>query len=253
MSQIERRRPPGAGSADRASGSTRAPARATRSSSPTPGSGRRSSGSPRTGSTMRIDAARRHSLVVDTLHFHAGSGWLGDQLAGFEQALVNATSLPRPAARRRLPDPRGQRRRRASAGRSATTERPVDLDAYAAVVRAPPRAVRRDGRVRAGRLRDEGRGAAARRGGHGRGPGAGPGSSASTSAGTSPARTSSTSTPGAPPGPGPAPRADAAGDDRGPHQRGGRPVRRGLPVRGRRGGGRSSRSSARVATTRRCR
>jgi diaminopimelate decarboxylase len=38
-----------------------------------------------------IDAARRHGLVVDTLHFHAGSGWLGGQLDGFELALVRAT------------------------------------------------------------------------------------------------------------------------------------------------------------------
>jgi len=38
-----------------------------------------------------IAAARRHGLVVDTLHFHAGSGWLGDQLDGFEAALVRAT------------------------------------------------------------------------------------------------------------------------------------------------------------------
>src|SRR5262249_12699709 len=40
-----------------------------------------------------IAAARRHGLVVDTLHFHAGSGWLGDQLDGFEAALVRATGF----------------------------------------------------------------------------------------------------------------------------------------------------------------
>ena len=40
-----------------------------------------------------VAAARRHGLVVDTLHFHAGSGWLGDQLAGFETALVRATGF----------------------------------------------------------------------------------------------------------------------------------------------------------------
>ena len=38
-----------------------------------------------------IAAVRRHGLVVDTLHFHAGSGWLGDQLDGFETALERAT------------------------------------------------------------------------------------------------------------------------------------------------------------------
>jgi diaminopimelate decarboxylase len=38
-----------------------------------------------------IAAARRHHLTVDTMHFHAGSGWLGDQLDGFEAALTSAT------------------------------------------------------------------------------------------------------------------------------------------------------------------
>ena len=38
-----------------------------------------------------IAACRRYGLDVDTLHFHAGSGWLGDQLDGFERALVRAT------------------------------------------------------------------------------------------------------------------------------------------------------------------
>jgi diaminopimelate decarboxylase len=41
----------------------------------------------------QIRAARRHGLVVDTLHFHAGSGWLGDQLGEFEAALRGATRL----------------------------------------------------------------------------------------------------------------------------------------------------------------
>ncbi|HYO42650.1 MAG TPA: hypothetical protein VES19_05565, partial [Candidatus Limnocylindrales bacterium] len=34
-----------------------------------------------------IAAARRHDLTIDTLHFHAGSGWLGDQLDGFAVAI----------------------------------------------------------------------------------------------------------------------------------------------------------------------
>ncbi len=80
-----------------------------------------------------IAASRRHGLVVDTLHFHAGSGWLGDQLDGFERALVAAT---------RFLD------RLADAGTAITEvnvggglgrvardrEQPVDLDAYAQVV-----------------------------------------------------------------------------------------------------------------------
>jgi diaminopimelate decarboxylase len=47
-----------------------------------------------------IDAARRHGLEVDTLHFHAGSGWLGNQLDGFAAALERATS-PRASRSRR--------------------------------------------------------------------------------------------------------------------------------------------------------
>ena len=40
-----------------------------------------------------LEAARRHRLVVDTLHFHAGSGWLGDGLPRFEAAVVAALPL----------------------------------------------------------------------------------------------------------------------------------------------------------------
>ena len=80
-----------------------------------------------------IDAARRHGLVVDTLHFHAGSGWLGDQLDGFEVALGRAT-----ASLDRLLDagfPIREVNVGGGLGRVARDgERPVDLDAYAAVV-----------------------------------------------------------------------------------------------------------------------
>ena len=78
-----------------------------------------------------IDACRRHGLVVDTLHFHAGSGWLGDQLDGFERALER-DPVPRPADGRRV---RRSARSTSAAGsgrRPAHDERPVDLDAYAA-------------------------------------------------------------------------------------------------------------------------
>ena len=37
-----------------------------------------------------IAAAARHGLRVDTVHFHAGSGWLADGLGGFERALFPA-------------------------------------------------------------------------------------------------------------------------------------------------------------------
>jgi diaminopimelate decarboxylase len=34
-----------------------------------------------------LAVAARHRLAIDTIHFHAGSGWLADGLAGFEDAL----------------------------------------------------------------------------------------------------------------------------------------------------------------------
>jgi diaminopimelate decarboxylase len=81
-----------------------------------------------------IDAVRRHGLVVDTMHFHAGSGWLGDQLEGFEAALNAATTFLD-----RLLDagfPIREVNVGGGLGRPARDdERAVDLDAYAAVVR----------------------------------------------------------------------------------------------------------------------
>ncbi len=40
-----------------------------------------------------LRAAERHGLVVDTVHFHAGSGWLGDRLGSFEEALARVVVL----------------------------------------------------------------------------------------------------------------------------------------------------------------
>ncbi len=80
-----------------------------------------------------IAAVHRHGLVVDTLHFHAGSGWLGDQLAGFEAALARATTFLD-----RLLDegfPIHEVNVGGGLGRIARDgERPVDLDAYAGVI-----------------------------------------------------------------------------------------------------------------------
>ena len=68
------------------------------------------------------------------MHFHAGSGWLGDQLEGFEGALVAATRFLD-----RLLDagcPIREVNVGGGLGRPARDdERAVDLDAYAAVVR----------------------------------------------------------------------------------------------------------------------
>ena len=38
---------------------------------------------------------RRHGLTIDTVHFHAGSGWLEDGLPAFEAALAEATRMTR--------------------------------------------------------------------------------------------------------------------------------------------------------------
>lgn len=80
-----------------------------------------------------IAVVRRHGLVVDTLHFHAGSGWLGDQLGAFEAALRRATELLERLLAAGMPirevNVGGGLGRVARDG-----ERPIDLDAYAALV-----------------------------------------------------------------------------------------------------------------------
>ena len=76
---------------------------------------------------------RRYGLVVDTVHFHAGSGWLADGLSAFEAALVATVDVAR-----RLIDagcPITELNVGGGIGRIARqAERPVDLDAYMAVV-----------------------------------------------------------------------------------------------------------------------
>ena len=42
-----------------------------------------------------LDVATAHGLTVDTVHVHAGSGWLADGLAGFERALEVTAELTR--------------------------------------------------------------------------------------------------------------------------------------------------------------
>lgn len=82
-----------------------------------------------------IAAARRHGLTVDTLHFHAGSGWLGGQLGEFEAALARATVMLD-----RLLDAGFEIREvnvGGGLGRIARDpEIPVDLDAYAQTIAA---------------------------------------------------------------------------------------------------------------------
>lgn len=80
-----------------------------------------------------LDAVARHGLVVDTIHFHAGSGWLADGLAGFERALpaaVEAVERVRAAGH-----PVAEVNVGGGLGMPARQdERPVDLDAYAATI-----------------------------------------------------------------------------------------------------------------------
>jgi diaminopimelate decarboxylase len=82
-----------------------------------------------------LAVARRHALSIDTLHFHAGSGWLGDQLGEFDAALDRATVLLE-----RLLDagcPVQEVNVGGGLGRVAREdERPVDLDAYAGTIAA---------------------------------------------------------------------------------------------------------------------
>jgi diaminopimelate decarboxylase len=42
-----------------------------------------------------VAAARRHDLLIDTVHFHAGSGWLNDGLPKFEAALRAVVGMTR--------------------------------------------------------------------------------------------------------------------------------------------------------------
>ena len=81
-----------------------------------------------------IAAARRHDLTIDTVHFHAGSGWLGrDGLAGFEEALSRAAAI----AGRLMDDghPIGEINVGGGLGVQARAdEKPVDLGAYAAAI-----------------------------------------------------------------------------------------------------------------------
>ena len=80
-----------------------------------------------------VAAAGRHDLAIDTVHFHAGSGWLADGLDDFEAALVRAV-----AAVERL-RAAGHEIVEVNVGGglgapARQDERAVDLDAYAAVL-----------------------------------------------------------------------------------------------------------------------
>lgn len=80
-----------------------------------------------------IETARRHRLTIDTVHLHAGSGWLGDALGAFETALERVAAMAR-----RLVDagcPIAEVNVGGGLGVPARAdEAPVDLEAYAAVL-----------------------------------------------------------------------------------------------------------------------
>ena len=81
-----------------------------------------------------LAAAARHGLTIDTIHFHAGSGWLGeDGLAAFESALARVARITAGLIAA------GHRITEVNVGGglgvpARSTEQPVDLDAYAAVI-----------------------------------------------------------------------------------------------------------------------
>jgi diaminopimelate decarboxylase len=80
-----------------------------------------------------LSAAERHGLTIDTVHFHAGSGWLADGLGAFETALARAAAI----AGRLIAD--GHRITEVNVGGglgvpARAEEQPIDLDAYAGVL-----------------------------------------------------------------------------------------------------------------------
>jgi diaminopimelate decarboxylase len=80
-----------------------------------------------------LAAVERHRLIVDTIHFHAGSGWLADGLTGFERALPAAVTAVERA--RAAGHPVEEVNVGGGLGMVARAdEQPVDLDAYAATL-----------------------------------------------------------------------------------------------------------------------
>jgi diaminopimelate decarboxylase len=81
-----------------------------------------------------LAAAARHDLTIDTVHFHAGSGWLGgDGLAAFEAALTHVAGI----AGRLIADGHPIAEVNVGGGLGVparSAEQPVDIDAYAAVI-----------------------------------------------------------------------------------------------------------------------
>jgi diaminopimelate decarboxylase len=80
-----------------------------------------------------LEAARRHRLTIDTVHFHAGSGWLGAGLTAFEAALERAVAMTRDLVAAGCPI--REVNVGGGLGRPARDdEQPIDVDAYAALL-----------------------------------------------------------------------------------------------------------------------
>jgi diaminopimelate decarboxylase len=80
-----------------------------------------------------VAAAARHGLAIDTVHVHAGSGWLADGLPAFEAALQPVVAI----ARRLIAAGQPVSEINVGGGLGVpgrADERPIDLDAYAATV-----------------------------------------------------------------------------------------------------------------------
>jgi diaminopimelate decarboxylase len=80
-----------------------------------------------------VATAARHGLPIDTVHVHAGSGWLGDGIDAFEASLATVAGV----ARRLIAD--GQPIAEVNVGGglgvpARADERPVNPDAYAAAI-----------------------------------------------------------------------------------------------------------------------
>jgi diaminopimelate decarboxylase len=80
-----------------------------------------------------VAAAARHHLPIDTVHVHAGSGWLADGVTAFERSLGRVVAI----ARELIAD--GQPITEINVGGglgvpARASETPIDLDAYAAAI-----------------------------------------------------------------------------------------------------------------------
>ena len=80
-----------------------------------------------------VDAATRHGLAIDTIHVHAGSGWLADGMPAFESALARVVAI----ARRLIADGHPVTELNVGGGLGVPArphEHPIDPDAFAAAI-----------------------------------------------------------------------------------------------------------------------